>query len=741
MPVFSGRIEAKYVVPTGGAAVSVSTGALSGAVTATLPAASYYHTAAGGVSSGITALQTAINAAVTPYPQTAAAMAAAVGYGTWTNGSAWLMQETTGNLAPTFGAVTLTVSSAPAYSTTGPGHGDDKAITMNEPDLLTGGDTFDATGADDLIVAWVGRVSSTSSFNHIVGKGTPGTAQHWSVYTQSDRVRFRLTNASVAVDIDATTFTIANEWYVGIAAIDRAAGTARVGFRGLTTGTAAVSANTATAALDHSNASNLLVGKSSGFGAQAGTQDLAGLYMVAGSGVAAGLPANLSTALSNFANAISSSFAVANSTSTGLTTISNSFYPCSVDFTSTTLRDVLGYAYNVDYPQTAAQLQTALGYGTWTSGSAWLCNESSGDLAPVFGSVTLADASSPTYSNLGPRGGSDKAVGFNSNADSFGGGDVFDVTGTDDLVLLWVGHHTATPTDTIISKYDGGNTLGYAVSCASGDLRFQAYNGATTTATASSLPVGKWYTGIVVIDRSTGKMRSGHCAIGASPTVSSETTIAANSSAHAVGFALGASTWLNGTTDMRLAYVAAATGSGVATGLSSNLSTALGNFAAYMKSQTSTEQAEGLWYPDAPLTCDDHPSMAPRMSDLRTSQSPTGVVLGLSGNTFFKHTGVAWQRVPVDRIREASATYANASLEVFWEHTQLGLGPSWFSVSSPVQVYWSNAGVDTLLGADETITGWTITGAGAVKDIARPSQRNWVGAFDVTLPALIASGS
>jgi hypothetical protein len=510
MPTFSGRIESRFTVPTGGASVSASNSG-GGATTVTVPAGNYYLTSAGGVSGFVAALQTALNTSRAPssgewtvalgsdgrvsigctgttaipsfsvdwsntterdllgfeyainYPTDATELERQVGYGVWDSGTAWLCNETTGALAPVFGAVSLSVSSAPAYSTQGPRGGPDKAITMNEPDLLTGGDNFDVTGTDDLIVVWVGKVSSTSSFNHIVGKGTPGAAQHWSVYTQSNRVRLRLTNASTGVDIDALSFTTADEWYVGMAVVERATATARVGYKYLTSGTSAVSSNTASAGLDHSNANNLLVGKSSGFGAQGGTQDLA--------------------------------------------------------------------------------------------------------------------------------------------------------------------------------------------------------------------------------------------------------------------------------------YLAVVTGVGVATGLSASLSTALSTFAGQFGTVTGTEQAEGVWYPDAPLTCDDHPSMAPRMSDLRTSQSPTGVVLGLSGNTYFKHTNVGYQRVPVDRIREASATYANASLEVFWEHTQLGLGPSWFSVSSPVQVYWSDAGVDTLLGEDETITGWTITGAGAVKDIARPSQRNWVGQFDVTLPALIASGA
>lgn len=160
---------------------------------------------------------------------------------------------------------------------------------------------------------------------------------------------------------------------------------------------------------------------------------------------------------------------------------------------------------------------------------------------------------------------------------------------------------------------------------------------------------------------------------------------------------------------------------------------------------TGTAQAKGLWLPDSPMNCDDHPSMAPEETDLRTSESPTGYTLGLCGNQRYVHPNVRYQRVPVDRIREASATYDNASLEVFFRDTQSGQGGSpFFQPASPVQVYWNNAGTSTLLGADANsgagVAGWYITGISRFGELARMSQAGFAGQFDVRFPRLVSDG-
>src|SRR5690606_38548649 len=103
-----------------------------------------------------------------------------------------------------------------------------------------------------------------------------------------------------------------------------------------------------------------------------------------------------------------------------------------------TIEDALNAEHAVmGFPRTAAVMATVVG-GDWTNGSGWLCQEASGDLAPVFGTVTLADSGTPTYQNAGVKTG-DYAVGFDSSTDAFTGGTGdFDVTATDDIIWACV---------------------------------------------------------------------------------------------------------------------------------------------------------------------------------------------------------------------------------------------------------------------------------------------------------------
>jgi len=749
MVAFSGRVEAAYTVPAS-TTVSVSSGALTSAVPVTWTAGTYYHTAAGTVTSGPTVLAAAINAAVSPYPDNASSMASAIGWGTWSAG--WSFQIASGNDTGLFGGVTMTAVSSPTYRTAGPANGTDYAIGFNSVnDAFSAGDVYDVTGTDDLAVAWVGYIPSAPAGNPSLVSKYDG-ANGWQVYIEATtgNIRFQGVNGGGALfNADAGTGSYhAGAWHVGIATIDRATGKARVGTRSLA-GTSYVSAEATTAATTTGGTATLNVGDLSG---APGTAPVgcyvSAFYIGVGSSVATGLSTNLSTALTNFANAVNSSFSVSLSTSTGLTTLSNSFWPCAITFASTNTRDLLGFAYDFDYPQTAAALATALGgYGDFTSGAAWLCNESSGDLAPVFGTGTLADSGTPTYSGIGARGGSDLAVGFDSSSDAFDGGDIFDVGASDDLVVVWGGRWSAAANRDIFCKYTG--TTGWRISSETSSIRVGVADGVdTVTQEVSTLPVGTNYIGIVVLERATSKIRIAvHDLTSGTATVSSEMSVSAvGDTSNASSLTLGshAGYWGNGS-GHTVSYLAIATGSGVATGMSTNLSTILSSFATYMKSQTGTQQAKFLWFPDSPLNCDQHPSMAPEETDVRHSESPTGFALGLSGNRKYVHDNVRWDRVPVDRIREASATYDNASLEVFFRDAISGLGGhAWGGPCRDMQVYWSNAGTDTLLGADANssagVDGWRLVGASKFKDIAVPSQPGWLGAWNVRFGRLVSDG-
>jgi hypothetical protein len=472
----------------------------------------------------------------------------------------------------------------------------------------------------------------------------------------------------------------------------------------------------------------------------------------------------------------------------------------------TTLQTALNAA-STPYPSTAAVMATVLGSGTFSGGAGWMFNIASGNDTGAFGGVTMTASGTPTYGNGGARYSThptDLAIKFDAGSESFSAGDNYDVTATDDLVVAWVAYFDAAPAATraFISKY---TTTGWFIQAKNnGYYQFGAdrvgpandflFNGADVP-----MPIGAWHVGIAVVDRSTGKARFGVRTLAGTTSVSSEAVATASSYANAANLTIGrrADTGTDACTEAYYSAVYVAAGSGIATGLSANLSTALTNFANAINAawtvsldtsggtgrvsigwsgyatptwslswtstdlrdalgftvniagvtttQTGTAQAKGLWFPDSPLNCDDHPSMAPEDTDLRSTESPTGVVLGLSGNVKYVHTNVRWDRVPVDRIREASATYENASLEVFFRDCITGLGGhAWFTRLSKMQVYWSNAGTDTLLGADhddgDGTSGWGLTTISKFRDIAQPSQPGWVGQFNVRFPRLVSDG-
>jgi hypothetical protein len=734
-------------IPTGGAAVSASTGAHSSPVTVTVPAGSYYLTQAGGVSSLLTTLQNALNFAIGGTPSTAAALTAAVGYGTATGG--WLCQEASGNLAPTIGAVTLTANGTPTYQSTGPGQGNDYAIGFDATsEYFDGGANFDV-GANDLFVAFVAKLSSTATTSTVISKAAAALASGWAIYYDAGS-----TTLSIAV-VDGGGVKVAGvniaavvgEYFVCFACVDRGAGAIRIAVRGLTSGTTALSPTTAVSG-NITTGATFRLGADLWLGSVSTSLLVAALYVGTGSGVATGLSANISTALDGLYGAVNSFFTASLSTATGRITCSNSFWPSYVQWTSTNLRDVLGFEYDFDYPQTAAQMAAALGYGTWTSGAGYLCNESSGDLAAVFGAPATLTASSLVYSHQGARGGNDKAIGFDAGTDYADGGVVFDPGASGDLVVVVVAKWSSLVTATAVSQgVDGGFTQGWALYGENGGntygMGFRDSGGLkTSTVGSAGWCAGEWHVGISVVDKSTGKMRFGTAGLcSGTTTVSAETTVSTHVSG-AADFRLGASAWLSASSALQIGAVYAVTGSGVATGLSANLSTALSNFATSLKSQTGSQQAKGVVLLDCPLSMDGDPTQAPRKTDLRQSEGPTGVVLGLAGNYKYRHTNLVWSAVPRERVWESATTYDNASWETFLIDTQYGFGHSWFTPSSRVQIYWDNAGSVELVGGDandgDGLSGWFIKGLTSVEP--RMTSPPWTGLWRIEIPEIVSDG-
>lgn len=732
---YSGRVEAKITVPTGGAAVSASNGAVSSAVTVTVPAGSYYHTAAGGVSSLLTTLQDQLNQnGPQGYPLSAAAMQSAVGYGTWSAG--WLFNITSGNDTGAFGGVTMTAVSSPTYSIAGPAAGIDLAVGFDaSTDGFDAGANFDVSATDDLIVAWVGKFTSVAAGSvDLFGKwGAAG----YLIYRNASTLTMSMLDG---VDNPSATATItsSSEWTVGMLVVNRATNMARVGLRTLS-GTESIGAEVDITALGTmSNAAtfemgNILFGMDTGFQCSA-------MYIGKGSAVGDGLSANLSTALQRFANSINAAWSVSMSTTTGLVTISNSFWPSSVSYTSTALRDVLGNEYDFDYPQTSAAMAAITGYGSWSVG--YLFNESSGNPASLFGTPASLTATTLTYSNLGARGGSDKAIGFSAGTSSADGGDTLDVSATSDLCICWVGKfNSASGNADVVAKSGAAIWLVYR---SAGSIVFTVNDGVgSVDATAASVAEDHWHVGMAVLDRSTNQSRIAiHDLVTGTATVgTAASTAAIGSLENAASFVVG-NALFGADTNLTMSALYVGTGVGAATGLSTNLSTALSNFATYMKSQTGTEQAEALWIPDCPLNIEGDPAQAPKVTDLRMTRGPTGNVLGLSGNAFYRHKGVMWTHVPRAQVWESEATYANASLEHFANAAFFGFGHAWLGPASPLQIYWNDAGTDRAVGyafnSSAGVAGWSVLTLDSVEP--KKSIEGWSGLFRVEFGEIVSSG-
>lgn len=161
---------------------------------------------------------------------------------------------------------------------------------------------------------------------------------------------------------------------------------------------------------------------------------------------------------------------------------------------------------------------------------------------------------------------------------------------------------------------------------------------------------------------------------------------------------------------------------------------------AAQSSATGAAQAKGLWIPDRPLNiANGRIASAPVMSGLRTTESPTGVVIGISGTRKYVHTGLQYRHVEVGRVWEGEATLANASFEQFIKDTQLSDGHGWFDSAAPLRIYaHDGTAVGEDLGEDGPESGWVITGLGGVQ-VERASQ-GWDGLWHIEIPRIVTSG-
>lgn len=202
------------------------------------------------------------------------------------------------------------------------------------------------------------------------------------------------------------------------------------------------------------------------------------------------------------------------------------------------------------------------------------------------------------------------------------------------------------------------------------------------------------------------------------------------------GWTGSVSTGANGTGFISIA----GTGTWSISWTSTILRTALGftaNITAVTGTQTGTICAQGLWMPDAPMQLDGDPARAPIVSDLRTTESPTGAVYAMAGNTKYRHTNIRWSHVPRARVHAVVAQYNGNVFETWMRQTQFGGVMPWIGPGAGFEIYDHN---ETKLGSDYGVVSWKISPAVTSIEPRRSGGSDWVGLYEINFPKIVSAG-
>lgn len=161
------------------------------------------------------------------------------------------------------------------------------------------------------------------------------------------------------------------------------------------------------------------------------------------------------------------------------------------------------------------------------------------------------------------------------------------------------------------------------------------------------------------------------------------------------------------------------------------------NITAVTGTQTGTGTARGLWLPDAVMQLDGDSARAPIVSDLRTSEGPTGNVYAMSGNIKYRHTNIKWSHVPRVRVHEAVAQFPGNTFETWMRQTQFGGIVPWVGPGAGFEIYDHN---EIKLGSDYGIVSWKISPALSSIEPKRSSGSDWVGLWEIVFPSIVSAG-
>jgi hypothetical protein len=162
---------------------------------------------------------------------------------------------------------------------------------------------------------------------------------------------------------------------------------------------------------------------------------------------------------------------------------------------------------------------------------------------------------------------------------------------------------------------------------------------------------------------------------------------------------------------------------------------------------TGTINAGGLWLPGCPLQIDGDPDSAPPVIPMLGVESPYGVVTTYSaGGLAYVHERLAYSHVTRDRAHVVAETTPGASFQQWLKDTQWALGHAWFSLASAFQIYWSNVGVDRIVGYELNAgagptNGWSFSPP-IVKltDHVKIASSPWLGMWRIELPRIVSQG-
>lgn len=175
----------------------------------------------------------------------------------------------------------------------------------------------------------------------------------------------------------------------------------------------------------------------------------------------------------------------------------------------------------------------------------------------------------------------------------------------------------------------------------------------------------------------------------------------------------------------------------------------VGNIASRSSAATGTQNARGLWLPKKHLVMMSDPARAPEVSDARSNEGPRGTVRTYVSSFKYRHQKLVWKNVSQARTWEgetdSGARPTCGSWQQWVRDTQWGRGHTWFGVGSAFQVYWDNAGSDSIVGYDLNggagpTNGWKFSPAIAkIEDTARmASSSGWLGLWNIETPAIVA---